>query len=335
MKPFHNTLPCALFSRMAGAVLCTVAMTASADPLTEPFRARNLSPPIAIFGMPSWDTGLDAEMPSRLALSWEMASYFRFVNADSEQLIVDGETWRASLIYQRLVAESWTIGAELPMVRQSGGVLDDVIDAWHSTFELPDGRRNSRPEDELQLFYTDGTGPSYFRSQPDNGLGDLQLSAARSFGAHDEWLFKLTLKLPTGDDALLAGSGATDLGASLLRTGTATWRSHAAGWFWGGSLLRIGQPETLPAQAREWVAVGMVGASWQPFPRVGFKAQLDLHTAFYDSRLEELGDAAMQATVGGWWAVDERRTLTVAVIEDLIVRAAPDVTLQVNFAWSL
>ncbi len=43
----------------------------------------------------------------------------------------------------------------------------------------------------------------------------------------------------------------------------------------------------------------------------------------------------MQATVGGWWSVDERRTLTVAVIEDLVVRAAPDVTIQVSFAWSL
>lgn len=335
MRSFHQTAWRAFLSGAVTVVLCTFAVTASADPLTEPFRARNLSPPMAIFGVPAWDTGLDAEMPGRLALSWEMASYFRFVDAGPEQLIVDGETWRGSLIYQRLVADSWTIGVELPIVRQSGGVLDDFIDAWHTAFNLPDGRRNSRPEDELQLFYTDGSGPGYFRSQPDSGFGDLQLSAARSFGVLDEWLLKLTLKLPTGDDALLAGSGASDLGVTVLRTGTATWRSHAAGWFWGGTLLRIGQPETLPAQARDWVAIGMVGASWQPFQRVGFKAQLDLHTAFYHSRLEELGDPAMQATIGGWWAIDERRTLTVAVIEDLIVRAAPDVVLQVNFAWSL
>lgn len=335
MKPFHHTVPRALVRSLAAVVLGALAITALADPLIEPFRSRNLSPPIAIFGVPSWDSELDREMPSRLAVSWEMASYFRFVTVEPERLIVDGETWRASLIYQRLVADTWTIGAELPMVRQSGGVLDDFIDGWHSMFNLPDGKRNLRPENELQLFYTDGTSPGYFRSQPDSGLGDLQLSAARPIGAREEWLVKLTLKLPTGDDALLAGSGATDLGVSLLRRGRATWRSQAAGWFWGGTLMRIGQPETLPAQARDWVAIGMLGASWQPLPRIGFKAQLDLHTAFYDSRLEELGDAAMQATVGGWWAIDERRTLTVAVIEDLVVRAAPDVAFQVNFAWSL
>ncbi len=335
MRPFKQTVPCALANAVAGVVLCALAMSARADPLTEPFRARNLSPPMAIFGVPSWSTGSSAEMPDRLALSWEMASYFRFVDVGAEQLIVDGETWRASLTYERLVGGTWTIGAELPLVRQSGGVLDDVIDAWHSTFNLPDGKRNLRPEDELQLFYTNGNGPGYFRSQPGSGPGDLQLSAARWFGARDDWLVKLTLKLPTGDEDLLAGSGATDLGVTVLRTGRATWRSDPAGWFWGATLMHIGQPETLPAQAHDWVGIGMLGASWQPFARVGFKAQLDVHTAFYDSRLEELGDAAMQATIGGWWAVDARKTLTVAVIEDLIVRAAPDVVVRVNFAWQL
>lgn len=324
-----------MLKRLAAVLLCALAVPASADTLTEPLRVRNFSPLMAIFGVPSWDTGLNDETPGRLALSWDMASYFRFVGAGPEELIVDGEMWRASLIYQRLVADNWTVGVELPLIRQSGGVLDDVIDAWHTAFNLPDGRRNSRPEDELQIFYTRGNGPFYFLSQPDNGFGDLQLSAARAFGSEDEWLVKLTLKLPTGDEDLLAGSGATDLGATLLRTGAGTWRAHPAGWFWGATLLRIGQPELLPAQARDWVGIGMVGASWQPFPRVGFKAQLDLHTAFYRSGLEELGDPAMLATIGGWWEVDSRKTLTVSVIEDLIVRAAPDVVLQVNFAWSL
>jgi len=320
---------------VVGVVLGAVVMVASADPLTDPFRARNLSPPVAIFGVPSWDGGLSGEMSNRLSVSWEMASHFRFASAGPEQLIIDGETWRANVSYQRSIGDSWTLGAELPMVRQSGGVLDDFIDAWHSVFNLPDGRRNLRPEDELQFFYTDGSGPGYFRSQPDSGLGDLQLSAARAFGAGEEWLVKLTLKLPTGNEALLAGSGATDVSVSVLRTGQVTWRSHPAGWFWGGALIHIGQPEMLTARARDWVGVGMIGASWQPFARLGFKAQLDLHTAFYDSALEELGNAAMQATVGGWWAIDERRTLTVAVVEDLIVRAAPDVSFQVDFAWRL
>jgi hypothetical protein len=79
----------------------------------------------------------------------------------------------------------------------------------------------------------------------------------------------------------------------------------------------------------------MVGVSWQPFSRIGFKVQLDAHSAFYDSALDELGSPAMQATIGGWWSLDPRRVLTVAVIEDLIVRAAPDISIQVGFTWNL
>lgn len=319
------------------ASLLAAAAVARADVLTEPMRGRNLSPPIAIFGVPSWTGGLDAGTPARFSITGDMASHFRFSSDGRERLILDGETWRANLIYERRVADAWTVAAELPLVRNSGGVLDDFIDAWHSVFNLPDGNRNMRPEDELQLFYdaAPGPGPSYFRTRAGNGFGDLLLSASTPVGRDGAWALKLSVKLPTGDEDLLAGSGAADAAVSVLRRGAASWRSRPFGWFFGGGLLRLGQPETFPAQSRDWVALAMAGLSWQAFPRVGLKAQLDAHTAFYHSALEEIGNAAMQATVGGWWTIDERRVLTAAVVEDLIVRAAPDVSLQIGFEWRL
>jgi hypothetical protein len=316
-------------------MLFVLAQPVLADPLIEPMRARNLSPPVAIFGMPSWDSGLDSGSSARFSLVGNIASHFRFVSAGNEDLILDGETWRLDMIYERRVTTAWTVAAELPIVRNSGGVLDDFIDAWHSAFKLPDGNRNSRPEDELQFYYDDGAGPSYFRSQADTGFGDLMLSAARPVGRDGSWRLKFSLKLPTGDADLLAGSGAADAAISLLQHRATRWRSQPAGWFWGTGLLRLGQPDTFPGRSRDWVALGMLGASWQPFPQLGFKAQLDVHTAFYESELEELGSAAMQATFGGWWVIGERHVLTVAVIEDLVVRAAPDVSLQVGFQWKL
>lgn len=315
-------------------VILAATSAARADILAEPMRVRNLSPPIAIFGVPSWNAGLEPGTTARFAITGDMASHFRFIDAGSERLILDGETWRVNLIYARRLTERWTFAAELPLVRQSGGVLDDFIDAWHSAFNLPDGRRNTRPEDELQFFYDAGPGPNYFRREADNGFGDLKLSVARAFGEGADWQLELTIKLPTGDADLLAGSGATDVALSLSHGRAASWQSQRVGWFWGVGLLAIGEPEVFPAVSRDVVGLGMFGVSWQPFTEVGFKAQLDLHTAFYDSQLEELGDPAVQATVGGWWSIDERRALTVAVVEDLIVRAAPDVSLQVGFEWS-
>jgi hypothetical protein len=321
---------------LSGLAALLSAPTAHADMLLEPMRARNLSPPIAIFGVPSWDRDLDPGTRTRLNLTGDLASHFRFAEAPSETeaLILDGETWRANLVYARRLNERWVLAAELPLVRQSGGVLDDFIDLWHAAFNLPDGNRNTRPENELQFFYDVDPGPGYFRSQPDTGLGDLQLSLARGLGPEGAWRLKVTLKLPTGDADLLAGSGAADFAVSVSRAGALSLGSQPAGWFLGAGLLALGEPDVFPADSRDWVALGMLGVSWQPFASVGFKAQLDMHTAFYDSELEELGDAALQATIGGWWALDRRRALTVAVVEDLVVRAAPDVTVQVGFEWN-
>lgn len=315
-------------------ILAVLAAPARADILIEPMRVRNLSPSVAIFGVPTWDGGLDTGTRSRFTITGDMASHFRFAEEGPERLIFDGETWRANFVYERRVIDRWTFAMELPLVRQSGGVLDNVIDAWHSAFHLPDGNRNTRPENELQFYYDNGPGAGYFLSQPDSGFGDMQLSVARALGSGGDWRLKFTLKLPTGDADMLAGSGATDFAVSVSHGQATAWRSRPAGWFWGVGLLAPGQPDTFPGQSQDWVALGMAGVSWQPFTQLGFKAQLNAHTAFYDSRLEELGDAAMQATIGGWWAFDERRVLTVAVIEDLIGRAAPDVSVQLGFEWS-
>jgi len=308
---------------------------AEANPLTEPMRARNLSPPIAIFGMPSWDGGLDAQSESRFMVVGTAASHFRFSEAGTESLILDGETWRVDFVYERQLGGDWSVGVELPLVRMSGGFLDDVIDAWHSFFNLPDGKRNTRPEDELQLYYDDDPGVSFFRSEPGSGFGDVMLHATRRLGKAGDWRVKLSLKLPTGETELLAGSGAPDAAVTVMHRRSTTLRSQPVGWFWGAGVLRLGQPDAFPARNRDWIALGMVGASWQPFPNLGFKLQLDAHSAFYDSELEELGKPAVQGTMGGWWSLDERRVLNVAVVEDLIVHAAPDVSLQLGFEWKL
>jgi hypothetical protein len=44
------------------------------------------------------------------------------------------------------------------------------------------------------------------------------------------------------------------------------------------------------------VPTGIVGGSWQALPKFGLKAQIDVHDAFYDSPLEEIGETAIQAT---------------------------------------
>ena len=154
---------------------------------------------VSIFGLPSWETGLDAGS-SEFGVVGEMASQFRFSGRGDEQLILDGETWRASFLYKRNVAEHWTVGIEVPLIRQSGGVLDDVIDGWHSLFDLPDGNRNLHPEGRLDFRYNDHGVSAFKLNQSSGGVGDTQISVARTLGDDSGVLLRAVLKLPTGDE---------------------------------------------------------------------------------------------------------------------------------------
>ena len=113
------------------------------------------------------------------------------------------------------------------------------------------------------------------------------------------------------------------------------WRSREIGYYWGLGVIRLGDPEFLAARSEDWAVLGLLGGSWQPFEKIGLKAQLDFHSHFYDSDLNELGKDSIQASIGGWWAIDDRRTLSFAVNEDLVVRTAPDVSLHLDFSWAL
>ena len=126
-----------------------------------------------------------------------------------------------------------------------------------------------------------------------------------------------SVKLPTGDEDILAGSGSSDWSVTLLRTRPLLARKRAAGYFWGVGLVRAGDPHRIDFDAHTWVPTGIIGGGWQVWPKLGLKGQLDVHGAFFDSPLEEIGETAIQATFSAWRRIGERGTLELAVVEDL------------------
>jgi hypothetical protein len=296
----------------------------------EPIHIRNLNPLVAIFGLPAWDTVAPG---NRLGASLELANHYRLSLRGGELLILDGETIRTNLSFSHGFGNGWAIGAEVPYYRVSGGVLDDLIDVWHSAFGMPDGGRNARPEGELKFELANGAGNFFDLERPQSGLGDTQLKLARTLGRDGGFVVQGTVKLPTGDEDMLAGSGAADWGVTLLRSVPLAARRRPSGYYWGVGLLRAGEPERIDFDAETWVRTAIVGGTWQAWPRVGLKAQLDFHSPFFDTPLEELGESAIQATVGAWLRPGRRALLELAIIEDLEVSTAPDVVFHVAARW--
>lgn len=296
----------------------------------EPFRTRNLSPAIAIFGLPAWE-GVTAERV--FTAMTEVANHYRLSQRGADTLILDGETTRVNLFYSRPLGERWAVSAELPVVYQSGGILDDAIDAWHSAFRMPDGGRNNRPEDELLFVLARHAQPFYRLDDNGQGFGDLQVSIARRL-AGDRFVARASVKIPTGRESILAGSGARDWSLTLLRPRAAMLRGgRTAGYFWGVGVLALGEPERIVFTAKNRAIVGILGGSLKVLPKIGIKTQIDVHSAMYDTPLEELGQDAVLATIGGWWEAGQRIRLDFAVSEDLHVSTAPDVVLHLALRW--
>jgi Protein of unknown function (DUF3187) len=305
------------------------AAPAHAQP-AEPLRIRNLNPLVAIFGLPAWDTVAPG---NRLEATLEVANHYRLSQRGGALLILDGETVRTSLAFSHGFSSGWSLGVEVPYYRVGGGVLDDVIDDWHSTFNLPDGGRNNRPEDQFLFRMADSNGTFFDLARPQAGLGDVQLKAARRFGTEQEFVVELGLKLATGEEAMLAGSGRRDGWGTLLRARALTWRDRPAGYYWGVGVVRLGDPPLIDFRSERWIYTALLGGSWQPWPRFGLKVQLDTHGAAYKSQLEEIGADAIEATIAAWRDVGRRGSLEFAVVEDLAVSTAPDVVIQVAAKW--
>jgi hypothetical protein len=298
--------------------------------LAEPLHIRNLNPLVSVFGLPAWDT---VPLGTRLGVTTEVANHYRFSVRGNDLLMLDGETVRTNLSFTHGFPGGWSLGFEVPYYRVGGGVLDDLIDGWHSAFGMPDGGRNGRAEGEFLYRFGDRRQTLFELTDPQSGVGDAHVKFARRIGEDQGYIVEAAVKLPTGDEDMLAGSGSGDLSVTLLRSQALLARPRPAGYYWGFGIVRVGDPDVIGFENNTWIPTGILGGSWQPWAKFGLKGQLDVHGAFFDTALEELGETAIQATMSAWRRLGERGTLEFGVVEDLAVSTAPDVVVHVAVSW--
>ncbi len=302
--------------QLALLALAAPAAIAGDVALNQGFAVSNRSPVVDGFGVPVHRAD---QLPGPGAWSgavrFEVANSYSVIDAGNESSVIDGETAALTVGLLRGLKSGWAVGIEVPVVRQSGGFLDGVIDYWHDTFGL-DAFSRSRPEDELLYRYTRGGATLFSFSDEGASLGDVTLLlgvplGASETGAATAWF---ELKLPTGDAARFSGSGAADIAARL--------QGHRAagryGTLFGGlGIARLGEGELLPGLQNDVVGSVTAGYSWQRWSRVALKLQIDAQSAAYDDTgLRQFGDAAVQLTVGGSVRTGERSILDLAFVED-------------------
>lgn len=184
------------------------------------------------------------------------------------------------------------------------------------------------------LRFADETGVLRERRHPGSGPGDVRVAVSRQIPGSDGYTLTMAVKLPTGDRALLAGSGAADMSLTATRVRQGRFRDSPAAYYWGAGVVALGAPKVTTFAPRSLVPVAMLGGGWRFSPRLGIKGQLDLHGRYYDSPLA-VGRNGVQLTLGGWWTFAAGARFEFGVSEDLAVHTSPDVVLHTAVRWSL
>ena len=306
---------------------------AAYDQLLQPFAIRNLNPFIGVYGIPAMQSSFPAPTrSSTLHVTLDTVSHFTDAGTEREFISIDGESYRLAFRFSHVLNGGWEIGAEVPLLKHSGGFLDGFLNDFHDFFRLPGLGRDQVADDQLLLTYTrDGEQLVGVQSTA-SGLGDILLFTTRALRKGDDGGLMLhgQLKLPTGDSDQLLGSGAAD--ASIWASARRDWGN---GWSatarLGGAYLGTG--DVLPQLQRNWVGFGGALLAWQVAKPVALKLQLDAQSSVYsDSDLDQLADPAAQFTLGLSIRAGKSALIDFGVTEDEI---NPDVSSDVSFQLRL
>ena len=312
---------------LAGVVVGVIA--SSTTWAIEPYSNGNMSPPIAVRGGPFWQVAGMESGRTKIAVTNTWASHFAVGEEGGERLIIDGETWRTTFRVRHRFG-GWLAGLDVPYLHHSGGVLDTFIDAWHKGLGLPQGGRNRRPSDNMEFSYRRDGNQLLDLASTQHGVGDLRLGLGRVLGSNGELLLWAALKLPTGDGNRLTGAGSGGISVALTKRGEGHWWGRSSAWYWGFGLSRQNDGDLAAWRPNDWTAHGLVGGALKILPRIHFKTQLETSTPPYDSELRALGSPSLQLTLGADIDLGDFGRVELAVAEDLVVDASPDVAFNFN-----
>lgn len=306
-----------------------------------PFHTFNQSPLVQIFGLPAAEAAiLQPVGRSWSLLALDIANGFAQDTTPRDRILLDGESYRITLVLRHGITEKLEAGVDIPWVGHGAGVFDSFIEGWHDFFGLPQGGRKEAPRNRL-LYSYDRYGQEHLRLDDSTfGLGDIRFTGGLQL-YHDRQpnvravALRTSIKLPTGSSTKLHGSGSTDIALWLTARDdyplSGSWGHLTLFGAGGGMAMTSG--DVLQDQQRNLVGFGSLGLGWSPTEWLALKTQISGNTPFHrDSDLPELDNPSLLLTIGGTLAFSPDTALDIGVSEDLAVSTAPDVALHLGLS---
>ena len=295
---------------------------------------RNQNPFLQVFGLPPFQSAtLVADDSLKYDLSFDLVSHADADDNALEDFAVDGESYFLTLSLRRGLTKNLELGIDVPLVAHAGGFLDQTIEGWHDFLGLSNSKRRG-PSNQLGFRYSRAGNSLYELNSATFGLGDIQLTAAMPLRqANDSGDLSIALrssvKLPTGAEDELHGSGATDFSLGLYASDRHILWRHTLDVSGFAGVLLLGDGDILSEIQRSAVPYGGVAAAWWMTERFGITTQLYAQGAYFNSDLDELGGESVQFAVGFDYRLQRPGlSLLFAIVEDIV----PSTTTTPDFA---
>ncbi len=305
----------------------------------------NRNPLVNIHGLPVAPTlaFTQAKEPngSPLKLSLNLANYSLSSQSSSknaegnavEAMIFDGELFRSELGIMIALGPHSAVSVTLPYLAHHSGNSDQPIEQWHSIFALPNGNRDQRAQDLLLYEYQVNNAKRVLLERNTSGVGDLQLAWQYALPSRKDakrlHSLRMNIKLPTGDEARLTGSGTTSASVdwTVGQWSSERWPRLSGQTTFGA--LWLGKTGLLKDLRKDWAGYGSGSIAYRLGQRTTIKCQLDLHSALYHSATDELGRVGGQLALGGSVQLSNRFIADLYFTEDIVTSSSPDFGLGV------
>ncbi|RMF83781.1 MAG: DUF3187 family protein [Nitrospinota bacterium] len=254
--------------------------------------------------------------------------------AENTSLLFDLETTRFTLGARYGVLPRVELGVEIPFIARWGGFLDRFIEGVERVVNKLNPARKRGPVNTVR-FHLQRNGELIFsRGESALGISDLVLSGKGLLWEEGETYpalaARLQIKLPTGDEERLLGSGKTDIGVGLVAQKT-LWR------FTLYSNLNYIMPGEVFAgkglETRNFFTAAL-GIEYRWTSHFSLLGQAEYYQSpFTDTGLEELDQSLWEISFGFNWALGSHLLWQLGGIQNLVVAPAADFSFQSHLVY--
>jgi len=290
---------------------------------------RDQNPMLQAYYLPA--LGFSSQPGWKYSHSLFITNTFQEESKGNEILVIDAESYRYdfAIAYQQ---NNWRLTTKIPLIFNQGGSLDRLIEGWHDLFGLPEGRRESNPNDQLNIQYIKNGQTIFLQSTAENDVGDIEVSLSYHLAGDEKRSTELSvgIELPTGSVDSNSGNEATDIALWLSHQRAVTDLTNLYGLI---AYSRLGKGGQLDEELNTGTWVAQLGAEHVFTPKITGILQFDMHSALIkDSALTAFGDS-LQVQVGLQFShLIKNHNLDLFFSEDILRGSAPDITFGIRLS---